>query len=211
MALAEADFIGSEFSTKTATSKTLVRWVKPDEVVVSVQLPGRGAQSAALRARKWVGEPANAVAVQRRLGNFGDLNLGGLADFTLYLKRGGRKVATLNWAAVNETKELAELRGMLDGVAHLPCAEAMAYWDEGHTLTQHKLYAKASQTLATGLRILGERYRGPTLRDDTGTHLVMAEHHEKAGQADAACRLFDRVLKSRIAAYQALRGLEDLG
>src|SRR5262245_44771921 len=178
MSLNEADFIACEFSVKSPSSKSLVRWLKPGEVVVSVQLPGRGAQSAAMRARKWQGFPADAEGVQRKLGTFGDLTLGGLHDYMLYLKRGGKKVATLLWAADTESKQLAELRGLLERVAHLAGAEAMQYWDEGHQLGQHKLHAKAMEALQTGTKILGDRYRAPGLRDDTGSLLVFAAQNE---------------------------------
>src|SRR5207244_493254 len=152
---------------------------------------------------KWQGLPPDAEVVQKKLGNFGDLTLGGLHDYMLYLKRGGKKVATLLWAADTESKELTELRRLLERVAHLACAEAMQYWDEGHQLGLHKLHAQAIQTLQTGTTILGDRYRVPGLRDDTSSQLLFAEHSEKAGQADSAWRILDRALKSRIGAYQA--------
>jgi hypothetical protein len=210
MAMAEADFISCEFTTKSPTSKTLMRWGRPDEVFVSVQLPGRGAQSAAQRGRRWQGVPAGAEKLQKLLATWADLRSGTVHDYTLYLKRGGKKIASMMWAADSETKELTELRGLLEGVGHLAFAEALAYWEEGHQMTQHKLHEKAAYSLSTGTRILGDRYRTPGLRDDTGTYLVFAEHQARAGKLDLACGFHDRLLRCRLAIYRQVHKLPGL-
>lgn len=207
MAINEATFLACELAAKSATSKVLMRWSKPTEVFVSVQLPGRGAQSAAQRGRKWQGVAADAETLQQRLTQFGDLHVGTTQDYLLYLKRQGKKVATLQWSAAAETKELTELRTLLENVGHLAYAEALAYWEEGSQLRQYKQYEKAMQSLTTATKLLGDRYRTPDLRDDTGTYLVYAEHLARGGKGDVACKTHDGALRSRLAVYRQVNPL----
>jgi len=207
MPLNEADFIVCEFAAKQPTGKTHLRWGKPAEVFVQVQLPGRGAQTAALRARKWVGESPAAEALQKKLALLGDQGSGTLHDFVLYLRRGGKKVATLLWSAKDETKTLAELRALLGQVGHLAFSEALAYFDEGTQLGRSKVYGRATQLLTGGLKALADGYRSPDLRDDTGSYLVLAEHLDKSGKPDQAFATYSRVLRSRLDAYRQLHGL----
>jgi hypothetical protein len=203
------DFIPCVFAARGATSKTLLRWVQPNEVVVSVQLPGRGGHGTSLKPRRLAGFPAQGEGVQKALAGVGDLKQGAIPDYTLTVTRAGKRL-TQTWSADTETGELAALRGMLEAVGHLACAEAVAYWEAGRQLGRNGVFEPALRSLRTGLARLGDRYRSADLRDDTGLHLVIAGHHEETKQWRAAWDLAGKVLRSRILAYQFLRGV-DLG
>jgi hypothetical protein len=205
--VSDANFIPCEFSCNRRTSKWLIRWLKPAELFVAIQLPGRGAQSSALRGRTWLGLPPDGAALQQKLADLTDLRLGKLADFTLHIKHRARKNVALTWSEDEETKQLADLRQMLEKVGHFRYAEALAYGRQGDELGRTRVYGRAIQSLRTGLEALGERYWSEDLRDDTGLYLLLAQTSERAGQMDAAWSTYNTVLSSRLGAYQRLHGV----
>jgi hypothetical protein len=201
------DFVICAFSSKLPGSKTLLDWPQPNELTVTVQLPGRGALSSALRARKLRGFPAGGAKVQEAVANLADQQRGDIPDFTLYTVKQGKKT-TLTWTVDSETPALAGLRSLLEGIGHLRCLEALAYWEFGHDLGGNGVFPAALRLLRAGIGQLGDGYRTAGLRDDTGTQLVIAEHHEQMDDLEPAWDICSRVLRSRISIYERRHGLQ---
>jgi hypothetical protein len=205
--VSDANFIPAEFVCNRKTSKGLIRWLKPNEVSVSVQLPGRGAQSSAQRGHTWLSCPPDGDKAQDKLAVLEDLKVGKQADFTLRVRFRTKKGVTLVWSADEEPRNLAEIRELLDKVAHFPYAEALAYGQQGDQLGRSRVYGPAIQALRAGLQALGDRYLSDNLRDDSGLYVLVAQNSERAGQQDAAWTTYNTVLKSRLGAYQHLYGV----
>ena len=56
----------------------------------------------------------------------------------------------------------------------------------------------ANANLDAALKTLGSAYRRPTMMDDTGMHLLVAQSHQRQGKLTQAARLKRRVLVERL-------------
>jgi hypothetical protein len=208
MAANEPEFLRCDLSLTRTTSKAVIRWHLPAEVITSVQLPGQEAQSSALRGIKWRGVHPDADAVQRQVAALQPFKTDGLHDYALYVKSpDGTEKCTVQWSAARERTDLAEVRVLLERIGHLACTEAQAYLERGQALAQYRGYAQANKAAQTSLALLAELYQTPEIADDTSVSLVRAETYEKTGQGDLAWKTYENVLRTRLAAYQNRYGL----
>jgi hypothetical protein len=208
-----ADFIAVDLILRggaDAGGVAMVRWDRPARVGVSVQLPGAGPEKTFERA--WQGTPADAEALQAALAGQRDRGTGpgGDSDFSLRLSRAGKKFAARDWTSAGEPRDLAELRGRLERLGHVPCAVAMACWRRGDAYARDGLAQQAAASFREGVRALGNHYQHPDTIDDTGMKLVLADANERKREYAVAATLLGRVLESRIQMYilHHMKGLE---
>lgn len=199
--IVSADFVSLEFSSQRPHAAVTVAWPKPDSVTVEVKLSGEG--PAARRECTWKGLPPGAPRVQDALGGLTKPAGSGGDDNVLRLRRAGAET-TVAWSAAAETPEQAQLREALEAATHMSYAEAGAHFERGRALAAAGDHAAGLKSLRTGIEVLGERFRGPHQRDDTGTKLAFARAKEKDGDLKTAYTLVERALESRLSEYRRI-------
>ena len=198
----QREFVPIDYSSRNVRAAVTVAWPQADRVTVQVSLSGDG--PASKLERTWNGRPPAADRVLDALSGLGRPAGNGSDEHVLRVRRAGGETAVA-WSAAAETKELSQLREALDAATHISYAEATAHFERGKALAAGGDHAAGLKVLRTGVDVLGERFRAPHQRDDTGTRLTFARHKEKDGDLKAAYTLTERALESRLSEYRRVQ------
>jgi hypothetical protein len=198
----QREFVPIDYSSRNVHAAVTVAWPQADRVTVQVSLSGDG--PASRLERTWNGRPPAADRVLDALSGLGRPAGNGSDEHVLRVRRAGGETAVA-WSAAAETKELSQLREALDAATHISYAEATAHFERGKALAAGGDHAGGLKVLRIGVDVLGERFRAPQQRDDTGTRLTFARHKEKDGDLKAAYTLTERALESRLSEYRRVQ------
>lgn len=78
------------------------------------------------------------------------------------------------------------------------------YFDRGKKLREQGNNEAAIREFSTALEMLGDSYQHPSVIDDTGTKLALAQHEAERGNVQVAATLYERVVASRLALQERL-------
>ncbi len=194
-----AGFSEIRFSLNRPSRSAVVKWSGDDSITANVMITDNG--TVHLFQQIWKGKPVGSADLDKCLQSVSNLTSTGGATYKLELARGDKERKSLSWSEENETKELGQLRVLLDQTLYLYFSESLACMKRGRALKSAGAPDDAIAMIREGIDVLGDRYIDEPIPDDTSMKLSLAEVRYDAGDSDQAYALLDRVLESRVQVY----------
>ncbi len=195
-------FIAAKLTARRGEWSEVIEWSDPGTVKTTLELSGVG--DTRTLSRVWSGEPKGPEALQARLLDVLRAPVAGAGDHVLILSAGGGPSATSTWPIEGEPEPLAKIRAEMERIGHAGFARATLLFERGSQALSNDEHGAAIKDFRAGIAALGSSYRSPSVIDDTGMKLVLAEGEEANGRLKVAANVLSRVLESRLALYAKL-------
>lgn len=197
--MADASIASAELTESRPDASLRVCWRQSGSVKVTVKLSSGPNMPV---ERSWQNLRDNWKEISAAVANLSEHGVTSCDSFVLRAITAKGSSLMWAWCPVSETKELREVREMIENTAHAGYTEATAYLQRGHDLHEGRQFAAAADSFKNGIQILGNSYIDPeTTIDDTGMKLVLAQSRENEGKLDVASTIFHRVLETRLKLY----------
>lgn len=196
----KSGWIASHLHAKTsygaAVVESSVGWSLADQLKVQIQIAKGGQQHEAEYLWKVAKEPADAAQAT-------------LAQ--LVAKRGGPPQGPVNLSVGTGGKESTDplelsARDALTNASHLHYTQALTAQRWAQALVAQGKISESLEATRLGISALGDRYLSPGMDDDTEMKLIAGNAAERNGRQSEARGLLEGALRSRLEAYQKLRG-----
>ena len=201
LTMSAAEIVSAELQENRPDASLRFLWRKPGSATVAVRLSVGPAEAV---EHHWSSLEQNWKEISAALAALQQPVVGSCSDFALRAITAKGITVQWSWCAASETRELKEVREMIEEKAHVEYVEATAHLRGGHDLAGGKQFAAAADSFKKGIQILGNRYLDQSKTvDDTGMKLVLALSKENEGKLDMASAILERVLETRLKLYVA--------
>jgi|GEM_PF-3430568 ABC-type transporter Mla MlaB component len=199
---AKSGFVTATLSAEAEGWTTVIEWTHPDTVKTTLELQRDGETSRF--ERMWKETPEGLTELQSSLASLRTGGSGWSGAISLVLGGEHDSPAIHLWSAGSEPANLMAARVGLERVGHLDFARAALLLERGRASRAAGHDAASIRDLAMGLQALGDSYSHPSVIDDTGMMMVLAQYEQEQGNLPAAAILYERVLESRVTVYEQL-------
>lgn len=199
---AKMNYSNARFHYQRTHKQVAIVWANPNQISTTLQLELFGIQS--IYKNNWTVTNVDSQQMQKLLRDIDNHYFQTNSEYNLVIERSGESPIQLSWNLANETQQLGQIRNYLENTSHIHYAESVAALNIGHSLLKRSSEKDAINAFQSGISALDRRYISSGLIDDTNTKLIFAESLLRTNKLTQSAALFERVLESRIHAYEHL-------